>query len=104
MRRLLAENGRHRAHECGVPFDLTEADIVVPDRCPVLGIELEIGTWGHTDFSPSLDRFVSSLGYVRGNVAIISNRANRLKADGDLAEHELLVQWMRSLGKIYTGR
>jgi len=85
-----------RAKRDGIPFDLTEADIVMPVFCPVLGMRLVIGVRGHTDASPSLDRFTPSLGYVRGNVAVISNRANRMKADGSLEEHEALVRWMRA--------
>lgn len=61
----------------------------------MLGIELVVGIGGHTDASPSLDKFVPSLGYVRGNIAVISNKANRMKADGNLAEHEASVRWMR---------
>lgn len=85
---------RIRAMRDGIPFDLIEADIVIPERCPVLGIPLMVGTWGDTDASPSLDRFIPSLGYVRGNAAVISNRANRLKSDGTLAEYISLVRWM----------
>lgn len=85
---------RIRSKRDGIPFDLTEADITIPEYCPVLGIPLVIGTWGDTDASPSLDRFIPRLGYVRGNVAVISNRANRLKSDGTLAEYIKLVQWM----------
>ena len=96
--RAMLQNAKQRACQCGVSFDLTAMDIVIPERCPVLGIELGIGTWGHTDCSPSLDRFDASLGYVRGNVAVISNRANRLKGDGTLAEHEALVRWMHKSG------
>jgi hypothetical protein len=38
---------------------------------------------------------VPSLGYVRGNVEVISWRANSLKRDGTLDEMEKLVMWMR---------
>jgi len=94
--KALITQTRLRAKRLGLPFDLTEADIVIPAVCPVLGIPLAAGTWGDTDASPSLDRFTPGLGYVRGNVAVISNRANRMKADGSLAEHEALVRWMRA--------
>ena len=89
---------RIRAEHRGISFDLTEVDIIIPKVCPVLGIELEVGIGGQTDASPSLDRLIPSLGYTRGNIAVISNRANRLKSDGTAAEHEAIVRWMRSLG------
>lgn len=91
---------RIRAVRQGIPFDLTEADIVIPEYCPVLGMPLAVGTWGKTEASPSLDRFVPSLGYVRGNVAVISNRANRLKSDGTLDEYVKLVRWMRGMQSV----
>lgn len=43
------------------------------------------------DNSPSLDRLVPEMGYVRGNVGFISNRANQLKGSMSLAELERLV-------------
>lgn len=80
----------------GVPFDLGPEDIFVPLFCPVLGIPLRaIGT-GRGDDCPEADRLVPSLGYVRGNVTIISHRANRLKDNGSAAEHERIAAWMRS--------
>jgi len=36
------------------------------------------------------------MGYVPGNVVVISHRANRLKGDGILEEHKRLVSWMES--------
>lgn len=53
----------------------------MPIYCPVLGIKLVPG--GQIkDHSPSLDRIDNTKGYVKGNVHVISDRANRLKSDG----------------------
>ena len=101
--RYLLEQTRLRARRLSIPFDLVDADIVIPDRCPVLGMPLVIGTRGDTEASPSLDRFIPRLGYVRGNIAVISNRANRLKSDGSLAEHDALVRWMQSVKSTQGG-
>ena len=38
------------------------------------------------DDSPSLDRIVSSLGYVKGNIRVISYKANRVKSNATLEE------------------
>lgn len=63
-----------------MPFNLTVADIgEIPAVCPVLGIPLSPGEGKQTGASPSLDKVIPHLGYVPGNVVIISNRANTLK-------------------------
>lgn len=102
----LRGNARDRAIKKGLPFDLTTDYLaeIFPDDfiCPVLGIKME---WGGgrggggcaTDNSPSLDRFVPELGYVPGNVAIISHKANSMKGNGTVEEHEKLLQWMREV-------
>jgi hypothetical protein len=43
---------------------------------------------------PHLDRIVPSLGYVVGNVAFISNRANRIKGEGTMVEHYAIADWI----------
>ncbi|MBB3990312.1 hypothetical protein [Croceicoccus naphthovorans] len=55
---------------------------------PILGIPIYIakGGRGGKDHSPSLDRIRPKLGYVPGNVIVISNRANRLKSDATIRE------------------
>lgn len=85
---------RARAKTKGIPFSITEADIVIPDTCPVLGIKLVQSTGAKTDNSPSLDRIIPDLGYVPGNVVVISLRANRIKNDATVEELGLLYAWL----------
>lgn len=87
IRRTILKAARYRARKQGVPFNLTLDDIAIPDVCPVLGMPLELGHGRPTDASPSLDKVVPALGYVSGNVVVVSNRANRAKSN--LAVHEL---------------
>ena len=42
--------------------------------------------------SPSLDRIIPSLGYVKGNIRVISFRANTLKNNATLSELELILE------------
>lgn len=53
---------------------------MVPEFCPVLGMRLEPGN-GLSASSPSLDRFDPEKGYTKGNVRVISARANTLKSN-----------------------
>lgn len=87
---------KYRAKKIGVPFDLLPSEIVVPAICPVLGIPLshKIG-YGPCNHSPSLDRVVPELGYVRGNVVVISGRANRIKYDATPEELERVAAYAR---------
>lgn len=89
-------NARARAKSRGLEFDLNESDIVIPDLCPVLGIRLVVGKDRPTDNSPTLDRIDLSRGYVRGNVAVISYRANRIKNDATLDELVKVADYVRS--------
>jgi hypothetical protein len=93
----LLRRARHRARALGLEFDLTESDIIVPAACPVLGIPIRVvqgqGKRPH-DSSPSLDRIDPKRGYVRGNVAVLSQRANRIKNDASAEEIGRLAKWM----------
>ena len=80
---------RTRATEKGIPFDIDVEDIVIPDTCPILGIKLEKTSGQPGAGSPSLDRIVPEKGYTKGNVQIISHRANSLK--GNATADELMA-------------
>lgn len=91
-------SARERAKASGQTCSLSEADIVIPAVCPVFGTPLAHGSTSFFQASPSLDRIDPRLGYVPGNVAVISFRANALKKDATIAELERLIAWMRSVG------
>jgi hypothetical protein len=93
--RIMYQNAKARAKTHGVPFSISIADVAIPDRCPVLGIVLnrKVGTPGFADDSPSLDRVVPELGYVPGNVVVMSMRANRLKSDSHPRELAAVALW-----------
>jgi ribosomal protein L37E len=92
-----------RARSNGTEFTLVVDDVIAvmpaDGLCPVLGIELrKSGRFAATDASPSLDRIDSTKGYVPGNIAVISMRANSIKNTGSALEHEKIAAWMRSRG------
>jgi hypothetical protein len=80
-------NARGRAKRKGLPFDLDYPylESIWPDKniCPVLNIEMipNLGCRGATYNSPTLDRIIPDKGYVKGNVIVISSRANQIKSD-----------------------
>ena len=102
-------NARKRANRLGIPFDLTIEYLrelaFAATHCPLLGIELRWkASYGQSNGhsrpflnSPSLDRIVPEKGYVRGNVAIISHKANTMKSNASVEEIIALSQRIRPL-------
>lgn len=79
-------------------FNIDLSDIVIPKVCPILGIPLTKGVKRvPCNNSPSLDRIDSTKGYVKGNVQVISHRANRLKSDASLQELQLVMAHLQKL-------
>ena len=85
----LVSSCKQTAKNKGLPFDITAEDITIPTHCPILGIELKMGSEGLRscrDAAPSIDRIVPEKGYVRGNVVVVSFRANRIKSNATAEE------------------
>lgn len=82
------------ATRVGKPWDIEFGDLVFPTHCPILGIELDYFSEMRKDNSPSFDCINPSLGYIKGNVVIISWRANRIKNDGTAEEHRLIASFI----------
>ena len=92
----LLENARRRAKKKSLEFSITLDDIIIPEYCPLLGIKLQLGGDGIFNMSsPSLDRIDNSQGYVKGNVAVISLKANKLKSDLSLDELRSLASTLQ---------
>lgn len=96
--KTLLKSARERARTEGVTFDLSLSDILIPDSCPALGTPLvkKHGKGGGAD-SPSLDRLKPELGYVPGNVAVISNRANSIKNNATSDEILKVCSWLEAI-------
>lgn len=91
---------RESAKRRGIEFNLDITDIIIPEVCPVLGIKLASrndGRKGPQQSSPSLDRKDPAKGYIKGNVQVISHRANTLKNNATLEELELVLAHMKRL-------
>ena len=89
---------KRRAKERNLDFNLDPSYIKslgMPSICPVLGIEIDYQANEKHDASPSIDKFYPKLGYVKGNVQIISYKANRIKSDGSPEEWEKIAEWCK---------
>lgn len=86
-----------RAKRLELDFNLTLEDFEIPTFCPYLNIEL---TWGkNMNNSVSLDRINPDLGYVKGNVMVISQKANRIKNNATKKE---LLTFFENYKKLMT--
>ena len=101
-RKKLLYAARKRAKQNGLECTITVEDIVIPELCPALGIKLEArigaGRQNREDIggSPSLDRIDNSKGYIPGNVAVISLRANMIKTDATAAELKAVAAYIEA--------
>lgn len=105
----LVSGAKHRAKDKNISFDI-DLDYVrsmvgenaeFASHCPVFGIPLNWSCLrgngnGPLPNSPSLDRLDPERGYVKGNIWIISHRANTIKSN---ATHEELKLVTKAVGE-----
>ena len=94
-------NIRTRAKVKGIPCTIIAADIKVPEVCPVLGIRLERNRLGRQagprPNSPAVDRIRPELGYVPGNVLVVSHLANCIKQNATPAQIRAVADFYAQL-------
>lgn len=83
LRLVIYTNTKHRAKKMNIPFNIELEDIVIPKYCPILEIELSLTPYGERKGfqmnSASIDKIDPNLGYIKGNIQIISMKANAMK-------------------------
>ncbi len=85
---------KSRCKKTGQVFNLEAGDLIFPSHCPVLGLELKYDNKGkgYKDDGYSVDKIVPTLGYTKGNVRVISSRANLLKNNASVEELEKVLE------------
>lgn len=92
---VVLNNIKQRAKIKNVPFDITIEDIPWVTHCPVFGWELKRGKGsGPRRQSPSVDRVIPELGYVKGNIQVMSSKANSMKQDATPEELLMFADWI----------
>ena len=81
----MCNTSKVRAKQKNLPFNLSTEYLkeIWPEdnKCPALGITMKKGDFCVTDHSPTLDRIIPKLGYIKGNVQVVSALANRIMSD-----------------------
>ena len=99
LEQKMLSRSKSRALAKGLEHTITLQDIQIPDKCPLLGIEIKDNTGngrGNCRDSPSLDRLDSNKGYTPDNIWVISNRANEIKSNATLEELETIARNLRA--------
>lgn len=96
---VILSRAKARAKEKGLEFNLEVKDIIIPDKCPILGIPIitrfSINKRSGPAFnSPSLDRINNELGYIKGNIMVVSHKANTMKHTASPTELLRFAQWI----------
>jgi hypothetical protein len=89
---------KQSADRRGIPFTIKFEDIQQPKFCPVLGIELNYNWSGdhrRDEAKATIDKVIPGLGYIPGNVFVISWRANKLKSDMTLDELQRIMNYIK---------
>lgn len=93
---------KKRAEQRGLEFNIEESDIIIPNNCPILEVPLEFGTKSNYDYSPSLDRIDNNKGYIKGNIQVISKKANTMKNSATLQELQTFAKNILRYSPNYT--
>ena len=96
---MLHISAKRRAARLNLPFDIEISDIIIPEKCPITGLILAINqgnVTGPAMNSPTLDRIHPELGYVKGNIAVISFKANKWKSDMTKQDVETLLNYVNT--------
>ena len=86
---------KRNARKRGQDFNLVMSDIVLPTTCPILGIPISFCKGKPGNNSWSVDRIDRSLGYVTGNIQIVSYQANAMKRDATPEELHKFADWVK---------
>ena len=100
--RILLTKAKNRSKKKKLEFNIDITDVIIPKKCPVLGIDIITDVQGkYTYNSPSIDRIDNNKGYIKGNVRVISHRANHLKNDATSRELRMVMEDLEKLENLY---
>lgn len=90
--RRILKAAKQNARVKGIDFNLEESDIIIPDICPALKTQFEY----RSPYTASIDRIDPTKGYIKGNIQIISKKANLMKNNATREELIRFANWVLS--------
>lgn len=100
----ILRNIKFSAKKRNLDFNLKYSDFELPIFCPILGVKLEYGKNTNSPFNASIDRIDNTKGYIRGNIIVISRKANLMKNDASLEDLQIYCTNMEKLINYYKTR
>jgi hypothetical protein len=98
---IMYNSALERAKREQSPFDIDIEFLksIKTNFCPIFGIPLSWGSIGqgyakNHETAPSLDKIKPEYGYIKGNVCIISNLANKIKQNVGCEELYKIADWL----------
>ena len=94
----ILKTAKYRAKKRGIPFNIEKQDIILPTHCPVLGIKLKLSDLaknGGAPYSYSLDRIDPNVGYIKGNIMVMSHLANSMKSNATKEQLLSFANWIK---------
>ncbi len=93
----MASSAKRRANVNNLPYDIDIDYLrsICVDSCPIMKKKLKYGKGELGKYSASLDRIIPELGYIKGNVQVVSNIANMMKSNASEEELELFSEWIK---------
>ena len=98
--KMLWLSAKNRAKKKEAEFTIEEKDIKIPKLCPVFKQPLEKefrpdgGKLGASPYAASLDRIDNSKGYIKGNIQVLSMKANAMKSSASPEELLQFAFWI----------
>lgn len=89
---------RARSAAKGIPCDVDKEYVyaILTDTCPVFGTPFVfVGAGKAGNDSPTVDKLDPAKGYVRGNIVVISQRANAIKSNATWKQIRRVADWLR---------
>lgn len=97
----LLTSSKNNAKNKGLVHSIQKEDIVLVPTCIYLGVPIDYSGEGRTQYSASIDRIDSTKGYIKGNVQVISDLANRMKQN---ATPEQLIMFAKGVLALHCGQ
>ena len=87
----LLRSARNRSKRKNVECIISIEDVIITDLCPVYGVPMI----RNTQYAPTLDRIDNTKGYTKGNVCVISRKANILKSFSTIDDLEKIIAYIK---------